>query len=526
MNQEYRRHLIELRALVLVMVGAFFGAAAEGADDVSDGTSGSPFGINDAYSASGERTSDYLLDLGVTWISDHIPRRAIEKQLKDGAVRYDFSEIDGKIREYGIESHCQAWLILNIESSYQFEDGRQAEWGKKSSRGRFIPHGPKSYEAYGRFLQETVRYINSRSPGWKVRYWSIDNEHASLFLPVFCKAELAELPKVSAAEGAAAAAESYADLLLYSARVIREVDPDAKIVFGGPGGGTPDIEYELYYWKCLSWLKKKDASGGFNFFDYHNFNVFEGYQTNARNKGLDYFRKALSESGFTEKPIVIKAGGTHSGVDRIAKNRRLKRPQTEAQQAEYLVKRFVYHAANGVQTILWGTITEDSSLHGTFSQDGLVYNGTPTREKADRHRESVDPGKGIKKLSYYAMKFLMDHLREVDWTAAQNIMQGEDNIYAYRLRRKKTARISYVVWWDYVNEPEIEKKNVRVAVETGRSAIITELLPHAESGVALRQKTYPEYFRNEQRPVVNGLLTLALGNSPVLVEILNEDTPH
>ncbi|MBI4023867.1 MAG: hypothetical protein HY360_02735 [Verrucomicrobia bacterium] len=117
-------------ALFLTLPGSFTALSTEGGETIPV----CPFGINNAYSASLDETGEYIRDLGVSWISDHISRRDIEKQHDDGSVCYDFSTVDGKIREYGNKAKCRAWFIINIESAYQFEDGRCSEWGEKTIR--------------------------------------------------------------------------------------------------------------------------------------------------------------------------------------------------------------------------------------------------------------------------------------------------------------------------------------------------------------------------------------------------------
>ena len=134
-----------------------------------------------------------------------------------------------------------------------------------------MPAGPVSLDAYAAFLDQLVRWVNGQVPGWKVRYWSIDNEHSSLFIPAFCGATI---EPVCAAD----AARAYADLVERSYQVIRALDPEAKIVFGGVAGSTPDKEINLYYREALSLaLTAKSADGYFDFFDYHDFNIFTKY---------------------------------------------------------------------------------------------------------------------------------------------------------------------------------------------------------------------------------------------------------
>ena len=160
--------------------------------------------------------------------------------------------------------------------------------------------------------------MNGRRPGWKVLYWSVDNEHSGLFIPAFCGAAIEPVC-------AAAAAHAYADLVERSYQVIRGLDPEAKIVFGGVGASTPLSELDLYYREALLALKAKSADGYFDFFDFHDFNTFTKYDRAATKRDVDFFRTLLSDTGFAGKPILVKAGATHSGMD-LASPDRFERP--------------------------------------------------------------------------------------------------------------------------------------------------------------------------------------------------------
>ena len=171
----------------------------------------------------------------------------------------------------------------------------------------------------------------------------------------------------------------------------------------------------------LKTLQEKRWGGAFDFFDYHNFNTFQNYEAGTCRKNLDFFKKMLATTGFADKPVLIKAGGTHSGWDFEAKNQRLHQKQTEAEQAAYLVKRFVRLAAQGSPLILWGTVREtefSQRRHDTYSHNGLVYNGIPEKGRCDPAKEDPcpDPGDGVKKLSYYAFKFFMQNFKDADWS--------------------------------------------------------------------------------------------------------------
>jgi hypothetical protein len=475
-----------------------------------------PFGINDAFSATRSNTDRYLRDLGAPWIADHLPRRAIEKSEREGD--YDFSAIDDKLREYGAEAGAKAWFVINIESKFRFRDGRRVDSGKRSSSGKFIPEGQASFAAYERFLRALIPYVNARVPGG-VRYWSVDNEHASLFIPAYSGAGR----EVSAESGRRAAA-AYAEVLIRSSRIIRELSPSAKIVFGGPGGGTPDAEYEFYYEPALRFLGERGETVCFDAFDFHDFSLARDYATNPRGKGVEFFRALLARTGFADKAILIKAGATHSGLDRRAKNARLHTRQTEADQAAYLVKRFVDRIASGVKLTLWGTIREDEDDGGTYSMNGLVYNGrSEARGRSDGEMEPYpDPGDGIPKLAYYTYKLLARTLDTID-AAHVTTLLADPGIHAYRLPRQSGGAV-YVIWSDRAEDAASEIAHLRLMEKDAFEATVRDAIPEFAGDYQTRERRlapddFPRFFRSETVPVRVGNVELRLGRSPVFLEL-------
>ena len=226
----------------------------------------------------------------------------------------------------------------------------------------------------------------------------------------------------------------------------------------------------------------------------------------------------LEDTGFSDKPIIIKAGATHSGMDKIAKNKRLHQFQTEQEQAEYLFKRSIYHIGNGVELILWGTIREDEDLSGTFSYNGLIYNGIPKKWECDPTGQfpCPDPGDGVKKLSYYTYKKLIETIKGSDYDNIETIEAGVDNVYVYKFI--KNDKPIYVVWWDYWEESQ-DSKTIALNVGDLKSVKITEAIPDAESGMDLNENEYPNFFKTEIKTVTaNGKVMITLKKNPVFVE--------
>ncbi len=511
--------LVVSATVVACVAGARGGRKGDVADGIVDlpPTSGTikdvPFGINNAFASTAEATDRYLLDLGAPWISDHVQRRKLERgEDKSPDKAYDFAYLDPMLREYGAEFKGKAWFVINVESKYRFEDGREVGEAKKSE-GKFIPEGPRSFEAYERFLRALVPYVNRFTPGWRVRYWSVDNEQASLYVPAYC----GSASSLNAECGARAAA-AYATLVERTSRVLRDLDPQAKIVFGGPGGGTPDEEYELFYKPALTMLREKDPSGNFDCFDFHNFGLSAQYGTNPRDKGLDYFRGFLESAGYPGKCILVKAGATHSGQDLAAQNKRLHALQSETDQAVYLVKRLAYHLGSGVRLILWGEVREDEESHGTYSHNGLVYNGIPKSVDCSSAKETPcpDPGNGIRKLAYYSFKLMVEKLNGMIPEQSAALPTGTDGVFAYRFPR--TSGSTWIVWSD------VGPRSVPLLLEgvPDGPVTVTEAVPRFSAPFQTQENKldaarYPAFFTSTTISVVGGKVRLAVGPLPLVI---------
>ena len=135
----------------------------------SVGARATEFGLNDVFEGAKGRPPTTFAILASHGSSDHLPRRRIEK-VKPKGVFYQFERIDKMLDEYGRKARTKAWFVINVESKDAFTDGKLIGSGWKS-HGKYLPDGPVSYEAYGKFLRELVKHVNSYVPGWKVLDW-------------------------------------------------------------------------------------------------------------------------------------------------------------------------------------------------------------------------------------------------------------------------------------------------------------------------------------------------------------------
>jgi hypothetical protein len=57
-------------------------------------------------------------------------------------------------------------------------------------------------------------------------------------------------------------------------------------------------------------------------------------------------------------------------------------------------------------------------------------------------------GKDHKKLSYYSYKLLAEKLKAIDWQNIETIIDGQDNIYAYKFPKIGQDSSVYIIWRD------------------------------------------------------------------------------
>lgn len=141
--------------------------------------------------------------------------------------------------------------------------------------------------------------------------------------------------------------------------------------------------------------------------------------------------------------------------------------QSEIDQANDLVRKYVLSLALGINKIFWTTTYEFNWLNDPenfFSKVGLIYNGLGLD----------DFGLGVKKLSYYTYKKMAEILEGSDWNDIQTIQESE-GIYLYKFVRNN--RPIWAVWND-----NPEEKMITISGINSRQAKIIEAVPKYEFG--------------------------------------------
>jgi len=356
-----------------------------------------------------------------------------------------------------------------------------------------------SEQTYVNFVKQlTERYDGDGiddMPGLKnpIKHWQIDNEP-----PVWQFGMNDKLPPAALAEWMRSARDDYAHILEIADNAIKSACSDCKTIIGGMISEFPDV-FQEFFKPILKKLNGKHI----DVFDFHLFgNNEDGYK---KSKPIyETIHKALDDYGYKNTEIWILETGTPSGspVDEVTGQPYPGLAILEKDQAGNLIKRLIYPLTFGVKKTLWawamveGTSPIDNN--DVFDNTGLIYDGIGTN----------DPGYGIKKLSYYTYKKMVEILEGSDWNNIQTI-QESDGIYIYEFT--KNGKPIWVAWNDNSQEKQITISGISTS-----QAKTTEAVPEYETGKDV--KDYNTAFNTEIKTVTAGKVTVSAGKSPVFVE--------
>ncbi len=249
-------------------------------------------------------------------------------------------------------------------------------------------------------------------------------------------------------------------------------------------------------------------------FNYH-FWASTASPTDPYSEGTDYrlhktyieaIRHAYGRFGYVDQPIISRESGM-TGIGPGETNR-LGQPlrPNEPYQARYVAKIYALTASLGQKVLAWTTTVEYSSSPGEiFLHTGLIHN------------PANNGGLSYKKLGWFAYKKMVETLNGADWDNVATIIDGADNVYAYRFN--VGGQYKYIIWWDYFNDPGYTLGSSKQAVLTGLSGTIltvTDLVPDYSDGSLV--PGYDSAFTSSSVSIVNGTTTVTLQEDPLLLE--------
>ncbi|MDF7825198.1 hypothetical protein P4B35_14335 [Pontiellaceae bacterium B12227] len=281
---------------------------------------------------------------------------------------------------------------------------------------------PADSEAYSRWVQAAVeRYDGDGTddmPGLAnpVKYWQVDNEP----------------PRRR---------EGYADLVRITYSAIKEADPTAQVLLGGLE--LPADARTLENWKRTQLPILRELNGQYiDILDLHYFGKVGGWQNMS--DALDRVRRDLEDCGFPlDLPIWITETGTYSGSPTNRRGDGRESLQTESEQAAELLKRYTEARYLGVEKIFWAWGMMEGFKHDDrfFDYTGLIYEG----------RGSDDPGRGVKKRSYWSYGKMTELLQYWDGSAPQKL-ETAPGVHAYRFRLAANPDQGIIIAWKVVED--------------------------------------------------------------------------
>ena len=497
-----------------------------------------------------------IKDIGVNVISQHFTRRYDESPLYKGLPYFGLEEAGHKNHEIAIQLYVKGynnyfWAAIATDSTKYFPGDIKIKGG-----GRSLPNSDAGFSEWKKWLSAMFDYLDSHKATDKLLYLQLGNEPDGDYV------RSREDIRGEQNKGKKGAPRhhwyAYARLIEESYEIIKNrAGPRTKIVIGAMGAGS--VALDGFQRPVLEYLSGKidekgnsvhrerrcAGTGCFDAYDYHDFSEYKQYQgriaCKPRNcqppveikiiKSPRTFRQLLNETGFPDKDLVVQQGGTYNGYDSRAK--KIGEYQSEEDQASYLVKRAVYLAAYGVKQAQFGTYIEHfpykedkGGIHNWFTLMGLVYNGIPESGKCEGQLPCPDPGKDVKKLSYYAYKFLIEKLKGSDWDNVKPIETNTPSVYLYEF--SKPQGLLYVAWRDWwdVNDTDedIAGKKITLDFAKAEKIKITEAVPDYATGKEAGIAGYENAFYSYSKDVIGGKVEFTLDKKPVYIEGISKLT--
>lgn len=428
----------------------------------------SPFGIMAAFSPStlaninaadkvawaGEK----FRDLGAKWsrgAGETVIWAQIEPKLNEG---YSWSNSD-KVLKKAYEVAGENFNMVVTISPARFKGDNPD-----------IPPEDESY--YSKAIEELVeRYdgdgINDYDSIIKVKYWQMENE-----------------PFPSQWKNRGGTFDGYVRFAELTHGAIKKSDPTAKIILGTFdlfGDGLADFQEVI--------PKMKDKNIAFDYADTHFWSAKNSY--NNYKIPVGEARNVLNSNGYSNSKMVALEFGSTVTLNGT----------TEKDQANYLIKGYIYNIAHGFSLINWNNLVEWANFGrtgGMFNYMGLI---------ADGENGDIIPA-GTQRLSYYTYKKMTETLEGSDWDNIQSI-QESSGVYIYKFN--KLGKPIWVAWNDNAT-----LQTIVLDVGNINSVKITEAIPKSESGKDVT--AYSTAFNTGTKSVNNNQITLTLSDKPVFIE--------
>lgn len=280
-----------------------------------------------------------------------------------------------------------------------------------------------------------------------VKYWQVGNEPDLSGMPV----------------------RDYRNLLKSTYAAVKGACPECMVVLGGTAFGNDELavpDGKLKGMEYYSELLKMGGGTYFDIFDLHFAGRTDGYQKLTAAVGA--YRKLLAEHGLYSRPIWITEMSTYAGAPEPIRHAGATiqlPPQSEAEQANGMVKLYVTGTGLGVRKMFWNLVVERYRFGGI--ENGYYDNvGLMTNPKRD--------GQAHKKLVYYTFRRMSAFFQGADMGSAE-IAHYDGSTYAYRLMR--SGMHVWVAWTEREGGAAL-----RLPYPYAAGLVASEAVPRAASG--------------------------------------------
>jgi hypothetical protein len=391
----------------------------EDISDVSEKTTDtgetSPFGIHEPPVDTYDTRLD---DLGIHWIRLSGPSGVVWDADEPEKGKYNWSRIDNCVSLF--HKH-NVNTVVTVLCFNKWDQGI----GTLKVPGIPVTKLPKHLMEYQSFLKRVVERFDGDgiddAPGSPViRYWQIENEPDGI--------------------GWRDTPNNFAKLVKISYKVIKETNPNAKVVLAGIA--TPDGFYRFYVpmLEALAKMKESPEERVFDVVDIHwsleaggDYRAVKGHNMKTL---VSDIRNKLDSLGYKNIPIWITEMSTYCGKPSNPLPGVFLKEKSEVDHAAELVKSYVYPLSLGVKKIFWtyGLVDRHNlggqGVNNYFDTVGLIHN-------------PLNEGKSHKKLAYYSYKLMVDKLTGSSNIIPLNLGEG---IHAYKYLRD--GKSVCVLWYE------------------------------------------------------------------------------
>ncbi len=285
--------------------------------------------------------------------------------------------------------------------------------------------------------------------------------------------------------------ENYAEVQKITYQAIKKSCPECQVLIAG------DSEKEMYP-PIFEILKGKYI----DIIDHHFFGIENDYIKIKTD--LEFLKDSLLTNNFDLNRLKfwITETGTYSG----SPSEKKLSYQNEQSQARGLIKRYITaFGSAGVEEVFWAWGIKEG-FHCNccqFDYTGLIYNGNKPQQKCDAN-DTKDLGDGVKKLSYYSLKKLIEKID--GFTEVEKIDDDKNFVYKFI----KNGKSVYVAWSEVGGN--ITFKNINQDF-----ILMTQTVPKYEQGEDVTN--YIDAFEYKKILVKDGEAGVYLNEKPIFIEM-------